>query len=110
MQSNKIFCLSKWSNELFFILSGNKELTDLKIKLTEKDPINSIKEENYFEKIIKLENGEGMSKMIAGKTLKNNEVLIKDEKKEISFAKQYQILSKNIALLAEILNDEKQKI
>ena len=48
--------------------------------------------------------------MIAGKTLKNNEVLIKDEKKEISFAKQYQILSKNIALLAEILNDEKQKI
>ena len=92
-----------------FILSGNKELTDLKIKLTGKDPINTIKEENCFEKIIKLENGEEMSKMIVGKALKYNEELIQDEKKEISFAKKYQILSKNTALFAEILNDEKQQ-
>ena len=92
-----------------FILAGNKELTDLKIKLTGKDPINAIKEENCFEKIIKLENGEEMSKMIVGKALKNNEELIKDEKKEINFAKKYQILSKNTALFAEILNDEKQE-
>jgi len=92
-----------------FILSGNKELTDLKIKLTGKDPINQIEEKNCFEKIIKLENGEEMSKMIVGKALKYNEELIKDEKKEISFAKKYQILSKNTALFAEILNDEKQE-
>ena len=101
-----------YQNEIMnysFILSGNKELTDLKIKLTGKDPINTIKEENCFEKIIKLENGEEMSKMIVGKALKNNEELIKDEKKEINFAKKYQILSKNTALFAEILNDEKQE-
>jgi hypothetical protein len=52
-----------------FILPGNKELTDLKIKLTGKDPINQIEEKNSFEKIIKLENGEEMSKMIVGKAL-----------------------------------------
>ena len=101
-----------YQNELMnysFILSGNKELTDLKIKLTGKDPINQIEEKNCFEKIIKLENGEEMSKMIVGKALKYNEELIKDEKKEISFAKKYQILSKNTALFAEILNDEKQE-
>ena len=92
-----------------FILPGNKELTDLKIKLTGKDPINQIEEKNCFEKIIKLENGEEMSKMIVGKALKYNEELIQDEKKEISFAKKYQILSKNTALFAEILNDEKQQ-
>ena len=101
-----------YQNELMnysFILPGNKELTDLKIKLTGKDPINQIEEKNCFEKIIKLENGEEMSKMIVGKALKYNEELIQDEKKEISFAKKYQILSKNTALFAEILNDEKQQ-
>ena len=101
-----------YQNELMnysFILPGNKELTDLKIKLTGKDPINQIEEKNCFEKIIKLENGEEMSNMIVGKALKYNEELIKDEKKEISFAKKYQILSKNTALFAEILNDEKQQ-
>ena len=35
-----------------------------------------------------------MGKMIVGKALKNNKELINDEKKEIEFAKKYQILSK----------------
>ena len=42
-----------------------------------------------------------MSKMIVGKALKYNDELIKDEKKEIEFAKKYQILSKNTALFAK---------
>ena len=37
--------------------------------------------------------------------LKNNKDLISDEKKEIEFATKYQILSKNTAFFAEILND-----
>jgi len=66
----------------FFILTGNKELSNLKIKITGKDPINKIENITKFENIIKLENGEEMSKMIVGKSLKINDELIKDEKKK----------------------------
>ena len=92
-----------------FILPEKKELNDLKIKITGKDPINLIEVNVNFDNILKLEDGEEMSKMIVGKALKNNEELTKDEKKEIEFAKKYQILSKNTALFAEILNDENQQ-
>ena len=101
-----------YQNEIInysFILPGNKELTNLKIKIKGKDPINQFEEKTNYEKIIKIEDGEEMGKMIVGKALKNNEELIKDEKKEIEFAKKYQILSKNTALFAEILNDENQQ-
>ena len=80
----------------------------INIEITGKDPKNPIKENVSFtnnQNIIKLENGEEMSKMIVGKALKNNKELTNDEKKEIEFAKKYQILSKNTALYAEILND-----
>jgi len=101
-----------YQNEIMnysFILPGKKELSNLKIKITGKDPINQIENITNFDKIIKLENGDQMSKMIVGKALKNNDELIKDEKKEIEFAKKYQILSKNTALFAEILNEESQQ-
>jgi len=101
-----------YQNEIMnysFILPGKKELSNLKIKITGKDPINQIENITNFDKIIKLENGEQMSKMIVGKALKNNDELIKNEKKEIEFAKKYQILSKNTALFAEILNEESQQ-
>ena len=101
-----------YQNEIMnysFILPGNKELSDLKIIMTGKDPINKIKNRTSFDKIIKLEEGEEMCKMIVGKALKNNKELTKDEKKEIQFAKKYQILSKNTALFAEILNEESQQ-
>ena len=80
----------------------------INIEITGKDPKNSIKENVSFinnQNIIKLENGDEMSKMIVGKALKNNKELKDDEKKEVAFAKKYQILSKNTALFAEILND-----
>ena len=101
-----------YQNEIMnysFILPGNKELTNLKIKITGKDPINKIENIISFDDIIKIKDGEEMSKMIASKALKNNDELIEDEKKEIEFAKKYQILSKNTALFAEILNEENQK-
>ena len=80
----------------------------INIEITGKDPKNIIKENVSFinnQNIIKLENGDEMTKMIVGKALKNNKELKDDEKKEIEFAKKYQILSKNTALFAEILND-----
>ena len=101
-----------YQNEIMnysFILPDNKELSNLKIKITGKDPINTIESDVNLENAIKVENGEEMSKMIVGKALKNNDELTKDEKKEIEFAKKYQILSKNTALFAEILNDENQQ-
>ena len=92
-----------------FILPGNKELNNLKIIMEGKDQMNTIKREYCFDKIIKLHEGEELSKMIVGNALKNNEELINDEKKEIAFAKKYQVLSKNTALFAEVLNEEKQE-
>ena len=50
-----------------------------------------------------------MSKMIVSKALKNNEELLKDDIKEIEFAKKYQILSKNTAFFGEISNEENQQ-
>ena len=116
ISSNIITCSPKnnfiYQNEIMnysFILPGDKDLSNLKIKITGKESNNKIEENIIFENIIKLENGNNMSKMIVGKAFKNNEDLIKDEKKEIEFAKKYQILSKNTALFAEILNEEKQQ-
>ena len=92
-----------------FILPNNKELKDLKIKITGKDPINVIESNINLDNIIKIEDGEEIGKMIIGKALKNNDELLKDEKKEIEFAKKYQILSKNTSLFAEIPNEENQQ-
>ena len=92
-----------------FILPGKKELTDLKLKIVGKDPINLIVTNVSFENCIKLEYGDEMTKMIVGKALNNNEEFKKDEKKEIEFAKKYQILSKNTSLFAEIKNKESQQ-
>ena len=101
-----------YQNEIMnysFILPGNKDLSQLKIKIIGKDPINLIEAYVNFDNILKMEDGEEMSKMIVGKALKNNEELTKDEAKEIKFAKKYQILSKNTSLFAEIINEESQQ-
>ena len=101
-----------YQNEIInysFILPGNKELSDLKIKITGKDPLYEFEKNYCFDKIFKLEKGEEMSKMIVSKALKNNEELLKDDIKEIEFAKKYQILSKNTAFFGEISNEENQQ-
>ena len=106
-----------YQNEIMnysFILDDNNKINidnlaePINIEITGKDPKNLVKEKVSFSNnvnIIKLQNGDEMSKMIVGKALKNNKELLDDEKKEIEFAKKYQILSKNTALFAEILND-----
>ena len=60
---------------------------------------------NKNENIIRLSDGDELSKMIVGKSLKNKKELIDDKNKEIEFSIKYQILSKNTALFAEIIND-----
>ena len=111
--SNIITCTPindySYQNEIInysFILPGDKELSKLKIKITGKDPIDPIDSVVEMDNILKLDNGEEMSKIIVGKALKYNQELINNEKKEIEFAKKYQILSKNTALFAQILNED----
>ena len=101
-----------YQNEIYnysFILPGEKDLSNLKIKITGKDPFNPIETEVNFNNILKLEDGEEMSKMIVAKALKFNKELIFDKNKEIELAKKYQILSKNTALFAQIINEENQQ-
>ena len=101
-----------YQNEIMnysFILPGKKELSDIKIKITGKDPINLVEADVTFNKAIELNDGEEMSKVIIGKALKNNEELTKNKENEIKFSKKYQILSKNTALFAELINNESQQ-
>ena len=74
-----------YQNEMMnysFILPNSKELPNIKIKITGKDPINIIESEINFENGVKVEDGEEMIKMIIGKALKNNEELTKEKKKK----------------------------
>ena len=70
---------------------------------------NIIRKEVSFEKnknIIKLDDGDELTKMIIGRALKYNKDLTENETNEVKIAVKYQILSKNTALFAEILNDK----
>ena len=70
---------------------------------------NNVKFEKYIElkSIMKLPEGDNMTKIIIDKFLKNNSDL--DEKKEIELSKKYEVLSKNTSLFAEICNEKSQK-
>jgi hypothetical protein len=82
-----------------FILPGKKELSDIKLKITGKDPINPIEANVSLNDVLKLNDGEEMSKVIVGKALKNNEELIKDEQNEIKFAKNIKYYLKTLHFL-----------
>ena len=80
----------------------------INVKIIGKEQNNNFEDNISFEKnknIIKVKDGDEMSKIIVGKALKNNKELITDKKKEVEFATKYQILSKNTAFFAEILNE-----
>ena len=65
-------------------------------------------EKNFeFKNLLNLPDGDNLSKIIIDKYFKNN--LDLDEKKEIQLAKEYEVLSKNTSLYAEISNEESQK-
>ena len=66
-----------------------------------------IKKQCEFNKLMNLPEGDNMTKIIIDKYLKNNSNL--NEKTEIELAKEYEVLSKNTSLFAEISNEETQK-
>ena len=78
----------------------------IKVEVTGNVAKENYKENITFDKnIIKLSDGDALAKIIVGKALKNNKDIKDNESKEVEFAKKYQILSKNTALFAEILNE-----
>jgi len=83
----------------------------INIEISANNTINKINENILFDKeknnIIRLSNGEEMSKMIVGKAFKYNKELIENKEMEVEFSKKYKILSKSTALFAEIINDKK---
>ena len=94
-----------YQNEIMnysFLLNENNKIDidnlsqPINIEITGKDPKNPIKENVSFssQNIIKLENGEEMSKMIVGKAIKNNKEFTEDEKKEIEFEKNIKFYQK----------------
>ena len=90
----------------------NEMLESIQIEVIGKDPINDIKEKISLDKsdnIMRIRNGDEMTKMIVGKALKYNKELTNDIKNEIEVAQKYQVLSKNTAFFAEILNDKENK-
>jgi hypothetical protein len=92
-----------------FILKDKKDLSNLKLKLKGKDPINLIQTDITFNNVVKLNDGEEMSKVIVGKGLKYDKNMKDDFILETRFAMKYQILSKNTALFAQIINEESQQ-
>ena len=91
-----------------FIQKGKKENEKIEIEFTSKLNNEAKNKEFKFEEsnIINIPDGEILSKIIIGNKLKNKD-LTKEE--EIKLSKEYQILSKNTSLFAEISGNE-QKI
>ena len=66
-----------------------------------------IKKQFEFNKLMNLPEGDNMTKIIVDKYLKTNINI--DEQTEIKISKEYDVLSKNTSLFAEIENENSQK-
>ena len=88
-----------------FISEGNKN-EDIEINFKIKDNESEMEENLFFnkEKIHKLNDGDSLGKIIMGTILKYNNNINEEEEKKL--AKEYQVLSKNTSLYAEIENEE----
>ncbi len=88
-----------------FIMKG-KEEKDIEINFKIKDNEAEIEDNLIIEKenIHKLNEGDSLGKIIIGTILKYNNNISEEEEKNL--AKEYQVLTKNTTLYAEIENDE----
>ena len=88
-----------------FIMKG-KEEKDIEINFKIKDNEAEIEDNLIIEKenIHKLNEGDSLGKIIIGTILKYNKNISEEEEKNL--AKEYQVLSKNTTLYAEIENEE----
>ena len=90
-----------------FILNYNNRIKfenlkePIQIEMWAKDPLNDIKESiklSINDNITQIKSGDNLLKSIIGQSLKFNKQIKDSKEKEIEFAKNYQILSKNTAL------------
>ena len=85
------------------LINGKNENNEFDIEIKSNDTKKDIKENLKINKIIKLPDGEILSRIIIGNYLKLKKDLVEEE--EIKIAKEYQVLSKNTSLFGEIIGE-----
>ncbi len=87
----------------YAFISKEKNNGPININLKANDTKKTIEKNFKVEKIIKLENGNELSKIIINNILKKSNSINKEEK--IKLSKEYQVFSGNTSLFGEIFND-----
>jgi len=87
----------------YAFISKDKNEGPIDITLKANDTKKEIEKNFKIDKIINLETGEELSKIIISNLLKNSKDMKEEE--EIKLSKEYQVLSKNTSLFGEILKD-----
>ena len=85
------------------LINGKNENNEFDIEIKSNDTKKDINENLKINKIIKLPDGEILSRIIIGNYLKLKKDLVEEE--EIKIAKEYQVLSKNTSLFGEIIGE-----
>ena len=85
------------------LTNGKNENNQFDVEFTSNDTNKDIKDNLNINKIIKLPDGEILSRIIIGNYLKLKKDLTEEE--EIKIAKEYQVLSKNTSLFGEIIGE-----
>ena len=100
---NKITYYNESLNYCF--IKEDKISNDINIKFSWENLDEKFQKEYQFKsnEILKLKDGEELSKLIIGLSFKYN--IINTEKEQIDFSKKYQVLSKYTTLFADIEND-----
>ncbi len=107
---NKIYIMPSLDNIAYqddiinyAFISNEKKEGPIDINFKGNDTINDINKDFKVDKIINLEPGEQLSKIIISNLLKISKDI--QEEEEIKLSKEYQVLSKNTSLYGEILKD-----
>jgi len=87
----------------YAFISNDKKEGPIDINFKANDTKNDINKDFKVDKIINLENGNQLSKIIISNLLKISKNI--NEEEEIKLSKEYQVLSKNTSLFGEILKD-----
>ena len=91
----------------YAFISKDRKEGPIDIILKANDSKNDINKDFKVEKIVNLEPGEELSKIIINNLLKIKKDIKEEE--EIKLSKEYQVLSKNTSLFGEIVKDEMNK-
>ena len=96
-------------NYSFILDDDKKQLLNntYKFKIEFIQNLNKIEKNIEFNNILNLPEGDNMTKIIIDKYLKNSTLI--DKNIEINLSKEYEVLSKNTSLYAEIINDKSQE-